>query len=321
MNYVDFIKVLDDKTLEEFVKLRIKELENSDNNSVVLGYDVESDFTNMYLDGDTFNIDYHCFYRGYIPKDTKLVFGLSYDINGYIGNDGKYYYLDEDDYIIDFCKFIKDKRISNELELFDYILAFIEDYFGMDDKIIYDDKEIISREKMFQLLYKSDYNFYTPSLEHGISWFKGRGNALCSEYSIIANNIMNFMGINSSLILGCQNNGREKVEGHAYNIASYERRDNGKREYLLIDYADYVCRMNANYEIVGNSPFIGKLDYFDNDYLKNMIFNDKHLVFSDYSLIEFGEHFSCLAYKRKRDYFIDTEIRFLDIEQYNKKMV
>ncbi len=56
-----------------------------------------------------------CFYNQFLPKNMKVVYGLRWDsLSGKASNRGNYYYMNDQEYLYDFCKFIKDKEIVDE---------------------------------------------------------------------------------------------------------------------------------------------------------------------------------------------------------------
>ena len=123
-----------DQQLEELIARRIKELETKEEQIQLIGFPLEENPTEYYLtDMDpihSFDLNIVCGYDGYIPRGTKIVYGFSYNPNnGVASNNGKYYYLDDDHYIYDFCQFIKNQEVANDYELFEYLLDFLKDYF------------------------------------------------------------------------------------------------------------------------------------------------------------------------------------------------
>ena len=130
MNFLEQIKGLNDEELKEVVSWKIKQLEEGkpENEPKEIGFIVESNpknFDTYEIDGmKCFDLGMNCFHPGYIKKGTKIIYGLSYNDNGTAKNEGAYYYMDEEEYIYEFWKFIRDKDVINEYELLEYILEF-----------------------------------------------------------------------------------------------------------------------------------------------------------------------------------------------------
>lgn len=310
MNYYKQLKNLSDIELKKKISSKIKKLErkskkNNPDTHNVLGYHLGENPTQyekyMSDSGDNFDLELRCFYNGYLCKGTKMVYGLEYDMKGNAGNHGNYYYIDDDSYIYDFCKYIQDKDIENDYELFDYMLEFIRDYYGYIKQL--------ERGDMFKLITKNKNEYFKPIKEHSISDFKGKGNAMCSEFSVMAQNLLRFFDYESYIMIGTERIGNHKPESHAFNLLTFKEIDTNKKRNVLIDFSNYINIFDINFKKIGEMPFMGYLDRLDQNLVEEMIFGDKHLVFDDYAYYILGNSMSKLAYERKRDYFIDSYIR------------
>lgn len=308
MDFLDEIKDLSDKEIEKKVQETIEELEEisyEDNGEIdTIGYKLnynpeEFNITELEL-SKQFPVDIRCFYSGYIRRGLRFVYGIAYDDLGLTSSDGRYYYIDDDSYILDFFKYIKNIEILNEHELFCVVLDFIKDYF----KSIED----ISRNEMFRMITKSGRIYYEPKSEHKFSEFKGRGNAMCSEYSLMACNILNVLGYDTYLVVGREHTEGKKGENHAFNFISYTEKETGKEKGALLDFANYVQVFDMNYNAIGISPFIGELEKLNEELVYDVVNNDKHLVFEDYSYIIIGKGAYKIGYGRNRDYYISNEL-------------
>lgn len=306
MNILEQIQKSSPENLSQIIQNRIKacEQEAIEEDINVLGYHLNYNPEEYYLttlsNEKIFHVDVRCFISGYIKKGTKMVYGLAYDNNRLVSNDGRYYYIDDDSYINEFCDFIKDKDIINEFELFDYILEFIKMYLGTIKEI--------EREDMFKMIYKSDRVYYNPINKHSIKWFKGRGNAMCSEYAILAQNILNFLGIDSYLVIGREKTGNEKSDSHAFNIVSFIEKESQEEINALIDFANHTEVLDINFKKIGESPFIGELENFNQEFVLELVNDEKHLVFEDYSYFLLGNQLIKIGYHRNRDYYIEDNL-------------
>lgn len=308
MNIYKRIEHLSDEELKEMVSRRIKYLEckakreNPGFNE--LGYHVSENpqqfNVNHTENGANFEVELRCFYNNYIPKGSKMVYGLYYNMVGMAGNTGSYYYIDDDSYILDFCRFVKDKEIEDEFELFDYMLEFIRDYFGYIKEI--------DRSEMFQLICKDEMNYFPSQKKHSITDFKGKGNALCSEYAVMAQNLMRFFGFESYLMIGHEKVGDSKPESHAFNLINFKHSSEKKNKSAVIDFSNFVKVFDMNYQKIGEMPFIGYIDQLDQEYAEKLINQEEHMVFEDYSYYIIGDTLAKIGYDRTRDYYIDRQI-------------
>lgn len=308
MSYLDDIKDLEDNELEEFVYNRITLLEeeakdNSEDDFDTIGYLLEKNKTNkiIYDVDEDLNCEIRCLYNGYIRKGLRMVYGATYNEYGKFSSAGCYYYVDCDDYLLDFCKYIKDVDLIDEYDLFTEIKVFLDYYFGKGRKTL-------DREDMFKLIYKDEDSFYDPIVEHGISWFKDKGNALCSEYSILAQNILTFFGINTSLVMGRVEQDDKEAESHAYNLISYHSDKYDEDVNALIDFADCTHVVDMNYNTIGTAPYIYEMEELNDELLDDLLENQKPIVCEDYIYMMMGNELIPLTFDSNRNYFINVEI-------------
>lgn len=299
MNFYKELLKLNDEEIDILVDYRIDYLEQ-DKDVEYIGYNAENNFIkHNVVENDnekSYSLDMRCFYAGFIPKNTKVIYGMIYGQDGNVSNEGNYYYIDSHKYIKDFCKYIKDYDIENEYELFDYILDYLKDYFGSIEKI--------SREDMFKLIKDENNRNYNLTNEHGLSQFKGKGNALCTEYSIMAQNLLSFFGITSYLVIGKIKTGDYDEEAHAFNLISVNNKD------YLIDFSNYVRVLDEKFKCLGKSPFMGELDVIDQEFVDALVNEEEVLEFDDYNYLVIGNTLAKISFDRKRRYFIDGQLEF-----------
>ena len=259
MNLLKKIEKLDDNELEKFVKKRIALLElkkRSEMISNTVGFLLDynpSCYDLLDCSDEICEIPIISKFDGYIPLGTRIVYGMYYNINQKIvSNNGYYYYMNDDKYILEFCKYIKNKKVFDEFELFDYLLEFCQKYFGTI--------EFIKREDMKKLINVNDRAFYKPINEHGFSLFKNKGNYQCSEISIMVQNILSFLGFNISLIIGKEQLDGCNTESHAFNFIDFNYSLTKEKLSLLFDAAIPVNVVDINCNVVGLSPYIHYLD-------------------------------------------------------------
>ncbi len=327
MDFLEEIKKLSDDELEKVIDEKIKVLEkeslelNPDSN--IIGYHLNynpDDYRIMNFDDEelTFGFDVSCFTSGYIRKGCRMVYGFCYDDLGIVSNNGSYYDIDTEDYVYDFCKYIKDKDISSEYELFDYILDYIKNYIGHIKNI--------DRDEMFKMIWRGYRTYYPPENEHAFSWFRGQGNGMCTEYSLMAQNILELFDIDSSLIIGKVNTDDEDEEFHAFNIISFVDKETNEEIELLIDFANCVEVYDLNFNNIGYSPYIMDLTDLSDEEIDDFIYNGKHLTCDDFDYLVFGDSFVQISYDRERDYYIPNDIIdyggiIIDEEvQFNKRI-
>ena len=302
MKFYNELLKLSDTEIEELVEYRIEYLEENSDIKDYIGFNIEDNYKKVELETKDniarFDVSARCFVPGYIKNGTKIVYGISYDNEGNVGNNGSYYYLDTHDYITDFCKYIKNYEIDNIYDLFDYILEFLMNYYGLFEKI--------SRESMFKMLVDNNGKNIKPMNEHGLSWFKGKGNALCTEYSIMAQNILSVFGIQTYLLIG-KEKGEKNIPGeHAFNIISID--DSESPKSMLVDFSNYVKIYAYNFEVLGYSPFIGYIDNLDQAFVDSFLNYKEILEFNEHFYYVINDRILKMGVDQKRQYYVDNTI-------------
>lgn len=291
MKKIDAIQQMKNNKLDKYIERRIRKLEKQNKNEeqVVLGFDIDYNYRPVTYHELDNSIEYEvgattC-YPKYIPKNSKVVYAMYFNPKaGTVANNGQYYYVDDDSYIKDFCKYIKDCEIENVRILLDYIFDFIDLYFGV---VKLDDRK---REDFNRLIYKNSNSYYPLTEEHKLSKFKKESKAECTEVAILAQNILKFLGFESYIIIGdiqysCEN----ETTSHAFNLISYKNKKKNKQVNLLVDFSSSVIVYDMNFNKIGLSPFIGELDKEPKDAIGDLVNPDKGLTFENYSYIAFGD--------------------------------
>lgn len=298
MEFLELIRNVSSEELDSIVHERIKYLEEFYDTEIDnIGFQIDYNPSNYRLSdlGNSYDYGILCAYRGYIPKNTKITYGITNNVtNGLVHNDGCYYYLDDDSYILDFCKFIRKADVLDEYDFFDYLLLFMEKYFGYI--------EDINRNDMFKLIYKENGLLYDPIHDHKFSDFKKKGNALCSEYAVFAQNVLSLFGFDMYMILGAQRKTGTTDNSHAFNLVTFE----DKKTNLLIDFCNSSIVFNIGLEKLCRSPFIGYIDCIDESFIDELVNSDTHLVFDDCNYMLFSDNIFKVGNGKVRDYYIDV---------------
>ena len=302
MNFYEELKTMTDEEIKKRLSYDISSLENiskmNNKNLDIIGYVASYNPTDYDLlnekNDECVDVNFSCFYSGYIPKGIRVVYGLSTKTNGIYSNEGMYYIIDDDSYIYDFCKFIKDKKIGSEGDLFEYILWFLKKYFG-----VFKEND---RDEMFKMILNNNLVFLDPVQEHKLSSFKNKGNAMCSEYSIMANNILSVFGFDSYVIMG-QEKEDKVASGHAFNFVSYTNKEY-KRTNILMDFSNCVNIYDVEFHKIGNGPYILELEDLDSRIVDDFIMNEKHIIAPNYGIMIMGDTPMELILKGKRDYYV-----------------
>ena len=308
MNFYEKVKDLDQKTRRKKIEKRISSLEkrsrkeNGGNKQIGyhVGYNPERKELIDRGDKVEFNLEATIFCNGYIPRGSEIVYGLHYNNFGEAGNHGKYYTIDDDSYIYDFFDYMDGVEVVSDFEMFNYIEEFLRSYFGF-----FPDG---TRDERFRLIAKNDDRYYAPTIEHSIKSFKKTGRALCSEYAIHAQNILQVLGYDCCMIIG---NVEQEYAGnisHAFNLISYKPKASKEINDFLIDFASMVSIYDENYERLGLAPFMGKIEDLSDDFLNDFVEGKEKLVFEDYEYVLIGGSLFKIGYSQMREYRVDTNL-------------
>ena len=313
------IKKMNDKELETFVETKIRKLEKkakeeNGGNDKIMGYNLNYNPKDYYIDQEninTFEIDSRCIYKGFLKKGMKVVYQYSFDYNCIVSNDGGYYYIDDESYIIDFLRKIRDIDIEDDYELFQYLLKYITDYFGLVNKL--------SRSELFSMIHKDERRYYKPINEHKLTDIKDRAVGMCTEYSLMAQNILSVLDFETYLVFGVLKSKEENGSRHAFNLIAYDELEG--ETAALIDFANSVNIYNIKNEKIGIAPYIIYLDRIDEEFIKNF-YEDMKVIENEYAYLKMDNTTAQLLYPNEREYYLEKDydevVRVSDNKVYYK---
>lgn len=286
----DELKELVDEVIEVYTNMA--KYENDDMDYIGTCLDINP--INYHIDDPNFEIDryYDCvnFWKGYIPLGTKIVYGRFY-IPKYrtSSHKGCYYYVDDDNYIFDFFKMIKEEKdIDNVHDIIFLVFRFIEKkfvrYFNPKD-----------RNVINKLIHKTDELYFRPVKEHSIKDFYGNGSAMCSEIALIAENLMSVLGYEIMYM---------EDKEHAYNIF-VDHVDEKDVDIYVLDFANWVECYDVNFNLIAKSPYIEKIDGGDNELIDQMVNHGKRIELDDYYLYSINDSIYEVRDGQKRSFGTD----------------
>ncbi|MBP5678845.1 MAG: hypothetical protein J6X28_03345 [Bacilli bacterium] len=325
MRFLNEINNLSEEQMKKRIAQKIERLERKSktHNPKVdaLGYlmDYKPTIKEFKWDGNKFTTSckIRCFYNNFLPKDMKIVYGVSLDpTTRKLGNRGHYYYMDDQEYLYEFCKYIKGLEIDNIYDFLGYVSDFLKGYLGT---IVRGD-----RDAMFTTLYDHEGNVFKPTKERSIGDFKKKGVALCSEYATMAQNILRLFDFNSYLVIGNAKIRDRRPEMHSYNLLAYPEYDEEEQDYhyqfFLMDFINGVPVKDINEKVIGIDPFVVPLERIDQEMVDQLVEDELHLVFPEYSYEVIGDTIMRLNYEKyTRDYYIDSKIKMSENVKSSKE--
>ena len=282
------LRELAEEAIEYFTNLAHKE--NKD--SSFIGSDLDINPTNYHLAekdfaGEKF-VDGVNIWNGYVPKGMKINYGRFLDDTNKLSLcKGCYYYVDDDSYIYEFYRFIKNQDIENDFDIISAAYRFTEKYF--DKKIGARD-----REEIHKLIYENDKVFFRPIREHSFKNFKQNGSAMCTERALMAENLISVMGLEIIYMMDM---------GHAYNI--YAHYEGSETEIYVLDFANWVECYNVNFKLIGTAPFMGLIEGCNNEMIDRVVNGGERIEVEDYYLYSINGGIYRIPFNESRNYGTD----------------
>lgn len=301
MDNVQMIKNCEnDEQLRELAKNAIEvyskqaKRENAKN---YIGVNLDINPINYHLDDPNFKVERYYegvnFWAGYIPLGTKVVYGRFYNNEFKTStHKGFYYYVDDDSYIYEFFKFIKEKDVDDEMDIIWLVHSFIKKFLSKNINPT-------SRYDINKLIYKNEDLFFRPVKEHSIKDFYHNGSAMCSEIALIAENLLSVLGLEVLYL---------EDKEHAYNIYAYHNKAEKKTDIYLLDYSKWVECYDFNHKFIGTAPYIGEIEGATPKLVDEMINEGKRITLPEYYLLSINGFLYEVKNGEKREYGTDFAI-------------
>lgn len=294
------IKKIIDRRIKEETKKSIKD----NDGETIIGpkLEINPEFHFLRYEDEKIFQDNEGFYLGFIPKGTKLVYGIltNYDCLSQYSS-GYYYYIDDFSYIYEFAKFIKTQDVKDEYDLIPLVYAFLRDYY---DNIL----NPKNRRNLHKLILKDEYFSFIPTKEHSNADFINTNAALCSEFASAAQNILNVMGIYSIYIQDFD---------HAYNIICLQ--DKNIIDYYIFDCAKRMVAYNLSDNNYSETPFIEYIKDFDEEQLYELLQSKRKVKAQLYTILKVGNKYFRYYLNSYEEYGILNDYQF-DIDTIKLKL-
>ncbi len=297
-NYLMIKQCKSDEELEELARNAIdvytKQAYRENAHSNYIGINLDINPTNFHLADKDFVSEYLfdevTVWNGYLPLGMKIVYGGAYNkkYKTYT-HGGCYYYLDDESYVLDFFKFIKNLEIEEEYDIIVAVHDYLKKLFG---------KQINARERsdINKLFYKTDYLFHRPVKEHSIKDFYGNGSALCTEYAAIGENLLSVMGLEVLYMYDKE---------HAYNIFAYSDQDKG---IYVVDFAKWVECYDTSFHLIDTYPYFEEIKDATSQDVDDIVNAGKRIVLDDYYLYSINGMLYKVITVKKREYGVDFDL-------------
>ena len=269
------ILAMDDISLKRFATERCSLL-NTDEDDYYLGYNLPQNPVNLdftFKKFVPFNYEIVYCHSGFIPQGTKVVYRYCIDPKSYVSfNDGGYYFIDDEKYIYDFLKYIKNFDIKDDYDILLSIFNFIHANFDS----FYSHRK---RDDVQKVIYKNE-NYSYERCTSSIETLMLNKAFECTEYSLVIQNLLSFFDIDSIYVID---------KNHAYNICSFKILENDLNDsFYVVDSSCPVYLTDFSFENTKMLPFVSKINNpFD---IKNVLDGKSVFKLDNYFYMEIGNY-------------------------------
>ncbi|MBR1413655.1 MAG: hypothetical protein IJ574_03190 [Bacilli bacterium] len=308
MDYLDYLKTLNSGQLQTAISSRLARLEQIKKECDFIGYDLDinpslKNINNITDNELKINITINNCWRGYIPLKTKVIYGITRNENNMYCNSGDYYYIDTNEYLPECINYLINSEIYNEYDLYDYLLKFIIKYFGITKQN--------KRDKYYTLISKNDTSYFNPTNHRLFSDFKNSNMALCTEYGIIAQNVLSFLGCDIDYVLGSiliQDETTKVFDEvyHAFNII--KRKPTNQSTVNILDFSCYTKTYDTSFNYLNSTPFISSYD-LTHEY-DSFINGEIDIEEYEYIYEKYNNSYAPVINNKKRIYSMNQDLNF-----------
>lgn len=255
----DFLPSISDEDIIKYIKSKIKYFQNTYKIRTNLGY----------ISPTKYSLPYY----GFITNNIKIRYNL----------DNDYYQIYKNNYIYEFIKYLQKNKIYNDNEAILYIANFLEEYLGRKVSRLKRREDILNKESESEIILSD------------IDILKQENVATSLEYSIIAQNLLIFLGYDSIFLIGaCKLNVINDF--YSFNIIMIDN------NYYLFDFYNPIIVYNRLGEIETKQPYQVKINNEDIDlFLKGL----KPLNLKDYKRIIHGKLYQQINNNNLRIYSLN----------------
>ncbi len=177
-------------------------------------------------------------HKGFIGEGAKV----RYDAMSLVD-----YKMRGNDYFYGFAESLRDGQIDGDAATLNHIVSFMNNYFGKGVGKRQNQEDILLFNALSNT--RTDDELFAALEQSSITDLKGKNAAGSTEYAAMAQNLLTFLGYESTFCTGSLEAGKYQRE-HAFNIV-----ENQLGETLLLDYGRPIEVKNAKGDLVGELPY------------------------------------------------------------------
>ena len=221
-NFLNYLTTISDEDIRKYINSKIKYYRNT--------YKINKSL------GVISPLKYSLPYYGFITSNIKIRYNLEND----------YYLVRKNNYLYEFIKYLQANKIYNNNEAILILPVFLENYFGRKTSRLKRREDVLNKE--------SDREIILNDIED----LKEENVSTSLEYSLIAQNILTFLGYDAIFLIGLYKK-TSINDFYSFNIIMIDN------NYYLFDFYNPINVYDKTGEIVNKQPYQVKINNNDID--------------------------------------------------------
>ena len=261
-NFLNYLSSVNDEDIKKYINSKIKYYETTYRLNKSLGLITPTKYSLPYY--------------GFITNNIKIRYNLEND----------YYQIQKNNYLYEFINYLQSNKIYNNNEAILAIPSFLETYFGRKTSRLKKREDILNIE--------SDNKIYLSDIED----LKNANVSTSLEYSLIAQNILTFLGYDAIFLIGTLKTNSIN-DFYGFNIIMLDN------NYYLFDFYEPINVYDKTGEIINKQPYQMKISSADIDlFLQGL----KPLVLKEYKRIMTNNLYQQVNTSKTRIYLLSMYI-------------
>lgn len=221
-NFLNYLTTISDEDIRKYINSKIKYYRNT--------YKINKSL------GVISPLKYSLPYYGFITGNIEIRYNLEND----------YYLVRKNNYLYEFIKYLQTNKIYNNNEAILILPVFLENYFGRKTSRLKKREDVLNKE--------SDREIILNDIED----LKEENVSTSLEYSLMAQNILTFLGYDAIFLIGAYKK-TSINDFYSFNIIMIDN------NYYLFDFYNPINVYDKTGEVVSKQPYQVKINSNDID--------------------------------------------------------
>ena len=221
-NFLNYLTTISDEDIRKYINSKIRYYQNT--------YKINKSL------GVISPLKYSLPYYGFVTSNIKIRYNLEND----------YYLIRNNNYLYEFIKYLQINKIYNNNEAILILPVFLENYLGRKTSRLKRREDVLNKES------------YREIILNDIEDLKEMNVATSLEYSLLAQNILTFLGYDAIFLIGSY----KKISVNDFYSFNVIMIDNN---YYLFDFYNPINVYDKTGDIVNKQPYQVKINNEDID--------------------------------------------------------